>query len=135
MCSRRRVRGYREFFEFVPKFKLWLVANHAPGVDADDDPMWRRIRLLPFDHVVPEEERDPQVKAMLRDPAVAGPAILAWAVEGCLRWQCDGLGTPAIVRATTGAYRESMDLLGHFVDEHCVLDSGVWTSAADLYER
>jgi putative DNA primase/helicase len=126
---------YREFFEFVPSFTLWLVANHAPEVDADDDAMWRRIRLLPFEHVVPEAERDPAVKATLRDPAVAGPAILAWAVEGCLIWQREGLGLPAGVGAATAAYRAGMDTMGDFFDEHCTFGPDEWVSATDLHGR
>src|SRR5205085_9872780 len=49
---------YKEFFEFVPSFNLWLVANHAPAFDADDDAMVRRIRVLPFAHGRGEGERD-----------------------------------------------------------------------------
>ena len=33
---------YRDHFEFVPAFKLWLVTNHRPRVDGDDDAIWRR---------------------------------------------------------------------------------------------
>ncbi|CAN94225.1 phage-related protein [Sorangium cellulosum So ce56] len=68
---------YRESFEFKPAFKLWLAANDAPRVRDDDAAIWRRILRIPFEHTVPKEKRDPQVKAALLDPAVGGPAILA----------------------------------------------------------
>jgi P4 family phage/plasmid primase-like protien len=76
---------YHESFEFTPAFKLWLAANHAPRVKDDDTAMWRRILRIPFDHPIPREKRQPFVKATLRNPAISGPAILAWAVEGALR--------------------------------------------------
>ena len=68
---------YQEAFEFVPQFKLWLVANDRPRAADDDSALWRRILLMPFDHTIPEAERDPAVKARLRDPALGGPAVLA----------------------------------------------------------
>src|SRR5215212_10704422 len=32
-----------------PEFKLVLVTNHRPKVDGDDDAIWRRLRLIPFE--------------------------------------------------------------------------------------
>ena len=72
---------YHESFEFKPAFKLWLVANHAPKVDPDDDAMWRRIHLIPMVCQVPAHSRDPKIKAHLRDPTLAGPAILQWLLK------------------------------------------------------
>ena len=71
-------------FEFFPSFQLWLAANHRPRVRADDNAIWRRILQLPFEVVIPEEERDAGVKSTLTDVDVAGPAILTWLVQGCL---------------------------------------------------
>ena len=113
---------YRESFEFRPRFKLWLAANNAPLVRDDDGGLWRRIVRIPFVHSIPPAERDPAVKATLRDPQKAGAAILASAVQGCLDWQRSGLGTaPAVDRATTD-YREEMDPLANFLAERCTLD-------------
>ena len=123
---------YREAFEFRPSFKLFLAANHAPAVRDDDAAMWRRILRVPFEHSVPKEKRDPKVKATLRDPSVAGPAILAWAVRGCLDWQRNGLGVPPVVERATQAYREAMDPLTDFLEDCCVMAPGAWVSSADL---
>ncbi len=122
-----------ESFEFVPQFKLWLAANYRPMVSGDDDAIWRRILQVPLDHQVPEDKRDPQVKATLRDPRAAGPAILAWALEGCLAWQRDGLGVPPKVKAATAEYRAEMDSLGRFLREACILDAAHEVTARELY--
>lgn len=126
---------YRESFEFRPAFKLWLCANHAPRVHADDTAMWRRILRLPFEHPRPEEAQDPQMKATLRDPAKAGPAILAWAVRGCLEWQRDGLKVPGKVKEATEAYREDQDPIRDFVDDRCVLHKAEQATSASLRDR
>ena len=56
---------YREPFSFVPACKLWLAANDAPRITDTDSGIWRRLRRVPFEHVVPAERRDPAVKRHL----------------------------------------------------------------------
>jgi putative DNA primase/helicase len=123
---------YQESFEFAPQFKLWLAANHPPRVRHDDSAMWRRILRIPFTHVIPAERRDPTVKARLRDVRESGPAILAWAVEGCLRWQEEGLGVPKLVLDATQEYRLEMDPLADFIRDCCVCNPKAWTPTAKL---
>lgn len=123
---------YRESFEFKPQMKLWLAANHAPKVSDDDEAMWRRILRVPFERVIPKERRDPKVKATLRDPQVAGPAILAWAVQGCLAWQREGLGIPPVVEQATMAYRLDNDPLRDFLSVRCVFGPTKTVRIADL---
>ncbi len=113
---------YKEAFEFLPTFKLWLVANDAPDVKSSDAAMWRRILRVPFDKVVPESKRDPKLKAQLVDPNVAGSAILAWAVQGCLDWQQNRLQIPAVVTRATEEYRAEMNPLKDFIADYCQLD-------------
>ena len=112
-------RLYEGEFEYRPQFSLWLVANHRPKVRHDDDAIWRRVLLTPFDRAVPEAQRDPDLKACLIDVDRSGAAILTWAVQGCLAWQRDGLRVPAAVRAATDRYRGDMDPLGDFYADCC----------------
>jgi len=123
---------YRDFFEFRPTAKLWLVANDRPRV-GDDDAMWRRIRVVPFDHPVPKERRDPQLKLALREQEPERAAVLAWAVAGCLRWQDEGLGTAPVIERATSAYREDMDPLAPFLEERCALEPDASATVSELY--
>jgi len=123
---------YKEAFEFLPSFKLWLAANHAPKV-TDQDAIWRRILRIPFDITVPKEKRDPQVKANLKTSSTERTAILAWAVRGCLAWQKDGLGVPPIVQQATQEYRQEMDFVQQFIQECCATDSGLQTGTTALF--
>lgn len=86
---------HREFFEFEPQFTLWLVANTRPRAHASDDALWRRIVQVPFTVVIPEPERDPELKRALRTDPAEQTAILAWLVQGCLEWQRRGLDVPS----------------------------------------
>lgn len=118
---------YREAFEFTPRFKLWLAANDRPPVRADDDGMWRRIVQVPFTQAIPEGERDPTLKAKLRDDPNAQSAILAWALEGCLFWQREGLAIPTRVRAYTDEYRSENDPIADFLADTCTIDPAAAT--------
>lgn len=123
---------YQQGFEFLPQFKLWLAANDAPKVNHDDSAMWRRILRIPFDRVIPKENRDPSIKKRLKDVRESGPAILAWAVEGCHRWREEGLGVPTIVEKATEQYRLNMDPLRDFITDCCVLHSSAWITTGKL---
>ncbi len=123
---------------FRPQATLWLATNYRPHAPTDDDALWERIRELSFDVIVPEDRRDPAVRAALRDPAAHGSAILAWAVQGCLLWQTEGLRQPEAVRAATLDYRAEMDPLAGFLNDACVLRPSAWTPSERLraeYER
>ena len=128
------VRGsflYHDSFEFVPAFKLWLAANHAPQVGDVDDAIWRRILRLPFEQPVPPERRDRTLKAHLRQPSAA---VLAWAVQGCLAWQKRGLDAPDTVQRATADLRKEMDPLADFLEDRCVLEDGAQVTSADLWD-
>ncbi len=111
---------YQEEFEFQPQFKLWLCANTRPKLRDNDDALWRRIHIVPFAHTIPKDQRDPQVKATLSNPDEAGAAILAWAVQGCLAWQKEGLGTSEATDKATIDYKEEMDPLAPFLADCCI---------------
>lgn len=123
---------YRESFEFLPQFKLWLAANHAPRIKDDDDAIWRRILRIPFNHIIPKDKQDPKVKATLRDPQKAGPAVLAWLVKGCLMWQEQGLNVPEIVERATEDYRADQDPLKDFFEDRCEFSPESFVPVAKL---
>jgi putative DNA primase/helicase len=129
---------HREFFEFTPRFTLWLVANARPRAHSDDDALWRRILQIPFTVVIPPEERDPELKRALRTDPAEQTAILAWLVQGCLQWQKRGLDVPERVTRYTAEYRQENDPLAEWITDECLLGEEHWTPAPALraaYER
>jgi len=121
----------RDFFQFKPTHKIFLLANHKPVIKGTDFAMWRRIRLVPFDVTIPERERDTSLPDKLRAEA---PGILAWCVEGCMDWRTNGLGTPEEVKAATAEYQSEMDVLGDFIQERCEAESEAEVTKSALYE-
>lgn len=108
-----------DFFSFTPSHTLWLHANHQPSVRAGGPAFWRRLRLIPFNHVVPESDRVKDLQARL--VADEGGAILAWLAHGAADYLRDGLPEPASVRAATGAYEAEQDTVARFVADRCVV--------------
>ena len=126
---------HQEFFEFRPSFKLWLAANHAPRVKADDDAMWRRIIRIPFDQVILPEKRDPEIKKILCNPERSGSTILNWLIKGFRKWQEERLDIPDSIQKATQDYRQDMNPVKDFIDSECELFPEAWTSSAKLWER
>lgn len=109
----------QDFFTFEPTFKLTIVGNHKPALHAVDDAMKRRINIVPFLHK--PTRPDPDLEAELR---AEWPGILAWAIQGCLDWQRNGLTRPEAVRAATADYFEAQDLMAQWLEECCEQDTG-----------
>lgn len=107
----------QDWFSFAPTHTLWMLANHQPAVRAGGPAFWRRLRLLPFEHTVPPEQRVPDLEDRLVEDE--GPAILAWLIRGAADYFAGGLAEPASVRAATAAYERDTDTVGRFVDEMC----------------
>jgi len=123
---------HKEYFEYIPSGKLFLLCNHQPSVRANDHGFWRRVRLIPFGLVVPDEAQDKHLESKLRAEA---PGILRFMVEGCLDWQRNGLRPPNSVVKATRDYQEEMDVLRDFLtDPMLVIDQEKVVAKADLYE-
>jgi putative DNA primase/helicase len=128
--SARFMRG--EFFEFTPAFTPWLATNHKPEIRGTDHAIWRRIRLVPFTVTIGAKERDLELQEKLRDEL---EGILAWAIDGCLSWQQDGLDTPLAVEEATAEYRAEMDVVGRFLADCCYVGDSAEVSSSVLYAR
>lgn len=128
----RRMR--QDFFSFAPTHKLWLLGNHRPEVGTGGFAFWRRMRLLPFERVVPDHRKIDNLADIL--VTEEGPGILSWLVQGARRYlggERDLTG-PERVRIATTAYADTEDHTGRFLNECCAIDEGQRAEQASLYE-
>jgi putative DNA primase/helicase len=121
---------YSEWFTYQPSAKYWLAFNNKPQIVDDSQGLWRRVRMIPFEHRFSAQEADPKLPDALKAEA---PGILAWLVRGSLKWQAEGLEAPDHVKAATNAYREESDPLADYLAERCAPDSKAQVSARTLY--
>jgi putative DNA primase/helicase len=120
--DRLKARRMREdFWGFNPTHTFVMLTNHRPIVGGTDEGIWRRLRLVPWEVVIPAEERDEELPARL---LLELDAVLAWLVAGCLDWRRGGLRDPARVTEATAAFRAESDALARFLDERCLTGHG-----------
>ncbi|WP_369228579.1 phage/plasmid primase, P4 family (plasmid) [Streptomyces sp. R39] len=127
----RRMR--QDFFSFEPTHKLWLLGNHRPEVGTGGFAFWRRMRLIPFERVVPDHRKIDNLADIL--VTEEGPGILGWLIDGARRYlggDRDITG-PERVRIATNAYAETEDHTGRFYDECCVLGPDLRAEQTTLY--
>lgn len=122
---------YGEYFEFQPRFKLFIAGNHKPVIRGDDDGIWRRINLIPFTFTVPERERDSELQEKLEEEL---PGILNWALKGCLQWQKKRLRPPQSIVEAVNEYREEMDIIGQWVNQCCDVRPNLSCRAGAAYD-
>jgi putative DNA primase/helicase len=120
------------FFTYQPQFKLVVVGNHKPLLRNVGDAERRRFNIIPFTHK--PTEPDPELPDKLKKE---WPAILRWAIHGCLEWQLNGLTRPAVVTEATSEYFESQDLVSQWLEERCETDpsKSCFATSAELYEN
>lgn len=126
-----RARRMREdLWEFNPSHTLVIAGNHQPRIQGQDDGIWRRVWLVPFDVHIPPAEQDHALADKLYLPGV-----LRWAVDGCLAYIASGLRPPQVVAEATAAYRESQDSLIDFLRSDAVfVNPEVRANWRDVYK-
>lgn len=127
----RRMR--QDFFSFEPTHKLWLQGNHRPEVGTGGFAFWRRMRLIPFERVVPDSRKIDNLADIL--VTEEGPGILSWLVDGARRYLAGerDLTGPERVRIATTAYAETEDHTGRFYEECCRMAPGLRAEQTALY--
>ena len=122
----------QDFFEYQPHFKLVIAGNHKPSIRHVDEAMKRRLHLVPFTVTIPESQRDRNLTDKLLQER---DGILAWAVQGCLLWQQQGLNPPDLVVAATAEYFDEEDAIGDFLEEEVQRHPQARVGVADVFQR
>jgi len=124
-------RLYEHEVEFLPTHKLWMFGNHKPVITDTTHAAWRRLKLIPFNFEVPENEIDDDLPTKLD---MELPGILNWAIAGCLEWQSQKLSEPAVVTDAVAAYRHDSDILADFIEDCCILEYATTVPKSELKE-
>lgn len=131
------------FFTFIPTMKIQVVTNHKPAIKGTDDGIWRRVLLLLWGAKFGSQEQVEQGKAThIKNPdlykSIMGDfdskseptimdienktelcGVLAWIVEGAIKWHQIGLSPPQCVLASSADYKRDEDRIGGFIDDVC----------------
>lgn len=108
-------RKYERGMTFKATFKVILSGNNEPIIKDTTDGAWRRLKKLPF--IVKIKNPIDGYEAVFKNEL---PGILNWLIQGCLRWQAEGLIDPQEVVDATADYRKNQDYIAQFLDDCCI---------------
>lgn len=118
--------------EHKPGYKIWFVTNHLPLIDGADYALMRRIFLIPFHAIIPEEKRVDHYAEILYERE--GPGILNWMLEGLKRYQKRGrFNLPKKVNSAIQKYRTDSDILLEWMQDCCIKEQGAREQRSILY--
>ncbi len=127
VINARRMR--EDPWEFNPSHTLVLMTNYEPIIQGTDEGIWRRVRKVPWEVTIPEADRDIHLDVKLR---AESSGILNWLIEGARIFLADGLMVPERIRVSTEKYRAGEDVLGRFLNEALIFESGASVPTADI---
>ena len=129
--DRLKARRMREdFWHFDPSHTFLMLTNHKPMVAGQDEGILRRLRLVPWDVVIPPDERDDRLADRLR---LEADYVLTWLIRGYQAWREGGLAEPGQVVKATAAYRADSDDLGRFIEQRCITGPNFTARSSELF--
>lgn len=123
---------YADFFEFTPKFKLWIACNNRIIIRGTDKGIWRRIKSIDYTQTFEGEKVDKHLEEKLMQDK---DNILMWCILGAKKWYKEGLGECEAVNKSITSYKEEMDVITQFINEKCVVNDKERTKASVLFEE
>lgn len=121
---------YKDAFPFRPVFVPIMGTNEPPVFDGADSAMARRIVHVPFNVVVPVEDRDDRLASKL---AGERAGIFRWMEAGLRDYQRNGLAIPAAIVAASARLVRDSDLIQSFLDETCEVAGNVREKSDSVY--
>ena len=137
ICSTDRITAAAKFRQpetFTPSHTLILHSNHLPRVGSNDNGTWRRLLPVEFKARISEGTGVSNYGDVLVEKA--GPAILAWMLQGAVNFATNGfkLTIPDTVAMAVEDYRQREDWLENFLSERCILEPDARAPAGELYQ-
>lgn len=138
LCSTDEIQAEKKFkdpFHFTPSHTIVLYTNHLPKVGGNDDGIWRRLIVIPFNAKIEGTSDIKNYADYLVENA--GGYILQWVMEGAQKAieRNFKIPMPKIVRDAVDAYRSDNDWLGQFLEECCELDSTHQCKSGELFQE
>ena len=133
LASREQINArplYQNEFTYTPTAVIWLKTNHKPIIKGEDDGIWRRLILLPFERKFAENERDRNLEEKLLSQA---DGILEWIIEGAVKWYESSLKLSPQIISQSAQYRTESDLLGQFFEDEINLAANLRSLDSAVY--
>jgi putative DNA primase/helicase len=124
---------FKEYFSFKPFCRLLFSCNNIPKNYTDrSDGFYRRLILIRFDHSIPEDKKDENLKDKLANET---DGILAWSVIGLKRLMANNFrfSETARTRSELASYKAENSSVLAFVEDCCEIKPGSEVLSNDIY--
>jgi putative DNA primase/helicase len=108
-------RLYQDFQDWSPVCAIWLATNHPPRFNSDDDAIWRRAKVIPFNTVLLGNGEVPDFAHSVL--AAERNGILNWLLAGLADYLANGLGEPEAVQEMAREVRLQSDPVSRFLED------------------
>ncbi len=122
---------YHHPIEIIPTFHLIIMTNNKPIIHEFTLGMLRRLVMINFDYVIPEEKRIENYADILLQES---SGILNLMIVALQRVMQEGLTIPNIVKSETAEWLWEIDNFTEFVDKYLVMTDNERLEFAVVYE-
>jgi putative DNA primase/helicase len=130
-------RKYKEPLSIHVRGKWLVCGNQLPAVTDHSAGFWRRWDIVPFNVIIPEHERNPDLVEQIVTHELS--AVLNWALEGLGRLMRRGMFDPVQPRAMQAmlleAKAETNSVVGWTEDCAVTVVAGSIASKDDIYQH
>lgn len=123
---------YGRTFEYISSFTLWMYGNEKIKIEGQDVGIKDRVKYIPLLFKIPEQIENKKIRDELFDLESSG--ILNWMLEGCLKWQKEGLSEPEEIKDATDNFFAEQDPVGLFINDCCIIDQSHSIKYSTLYD-
>lgn len=118
---------HKEWFDFKPSSKIWMLANHLPIIQGVDRAIWSRMLVVPFDAHFPLDAPG-TIKNLDEKLLDQAKGVVAWGVRGAIEYyKRDTLDIPLEVQMAVQSYEEEMDHVIKFMRDYTIEDPNGWS--------
>jgi putative DNA primase/helicase len=131
----------RKSVKFKPTCLFMIITNRRLQMPADDDPLWDRTHLVPFNYTFIDNPNPSNPFEKKRSLSLADElkeeysGILAWLVRGAIEWKRAGkIEAPGSIVKATKEYRAREDRFAQFIEENFYRAEGHFITKKKLYD-
>lgn len=127
-------RKFKEPINAMPTAKVMVATNAKPRFNDKTEGIWRRILLVPFAKLIPDEV---QIKDLAERLKPELPGILNWAIEGLSKLNdAGGFTVPESNKELIEEYRMDADPARAFLYENYTFSPNAWgVNCSELYNE
>jgi P4 family phage/plasmid primase-like protien len=128
---------FKDPIQFKPQFKMILLCNELPKINADDNGTWRRIRVVKFVSKFvdnPKNENEYPIDPMLSEKIYKWKeAFMYILLQKYKKYKKSGLKEPEEVLEVTREYQRVSDLYNDFISDSIAKDEKSHIGLNELY--